>query len=165
MLDLSKYNPEIHHLSPKLRDTFKYGYSYVIVYKDALDISIPLDKTNVYNEDGTVFDSLSLNNIHTLLGKAFVPVERMAKDYYLVQVSFDEKLMDGKREQELLKELLEAYKYQNIRDLDNDGINDSEVEDIDWAGALADTSKNYFLFVSARELQEVPIVVVQEPTM
>ena len=165
MLDLSKYNPEIHHLSPKLRDTFKYGYSYVIVYKDALDIDIPLGKTNVYNADDTVFASLSLNNVHTLLGASFVPVERMARDYYLVQVCFDEKLIDGKREQELLKELLEAYGYQNIRDLNNDGINDSEIEDIDWDVALADISKKYFLFVSAREVQAVPVVKTQEPTI
>ena len=150
-----------------LLDTVTNGYQYIVVHKDALAIDIPLSKlaTKLIADDTPTGNFLNIADMETLLGSKFVPVPKLDINYVLIHWCFDEKLIGGKSEQELLKGLFTAYGFTNIRDLNNDGINDSEIEDVDWAGDLADTSKKYFLFVSAREVQTVPVVETLEPTI
>ena len=153
------YNPETEYIKRgELVDTVTNGYQYVVVHKDTLAVPIPLSKMAVYNTETNaptgVF--MSLQDVADELGNLFVPTQGFLNpDYVVIHWSFDEKKIGGLYEQDYLKQLLDGYGFQNMRDLTNDGTNDTEIKDIDYNGCLADTSKKYYLFVSAREIEYV----------
>lgn len=148
-------NQHIH--IAELQATVTNGYQYIIVHKDALDIEIPMTKCaiidNATNEPTGNF--LSINDISDLISSLFTPVSGYIDAYYrLVHWCFDERKIDGLYEQDYIKQLLDTNGFQNLRDLDNDGLNDSLVEDIDYDAALAE-NKKYYMLVSAREVHSV----------
>jgi len=152
------YNPKTEYiLQSELVDTVTHGYQYIILHDDAKAIPIQMSKTAIYNksDDSMTGRFLGVNDIDEALGHLFVPVGGYIDvGYSLIHWCFDEKRIDGKYEQDYLKEMLIANGFVNIRDINNDGINDTNIEDLDWDAALALENK-YFCFVSAREVQHV----------
>jgi len=153
------YDKETQHINTQeLRETVTNGYQYIVVHKDALDIDIPMAKCAIFSNDTNepTGDYLSINDISDELGSLFTPIGGyVAADYRLVHWCFDERKINGLYEQDYIKQLLDANGYQNLRDLDNDGLNDSAIEDIDYAAALADEGKKYYMLVSAKEVKSV----------
>ena len=150
------YNEETEYiLKDQIENTLKYGYQNLIVHKDSMDMSLyGLDKCAVYNiSDNTQTSQfLTPNELSDIMGKLFVPVQGyISEDYFLMRWCFDERLIGGRREQDMLSQLLTYYGFQNLRDLDNDGLNDTEIHKIDYESALADTDKRYFMVVSSLE--------------
>jgi hypothetical protein len=97
-----------------------------------------------------------MNDISDELGSLFTPVEGyIDSDYMLVHWCFDERKVNGLYEQDYIKQLLDGNGYQNLRDLNNDGLNDTLIEDIDYTTALADSTKKYYMLVSAKEVKRV----------
>ena len=143
-----------------LRELVRSGHQYAIVPSDALDIAIPLSKMEV-KEDDVVTRYLSLNEVSELLGSDFVPVKKF-NDHVLLHWCFDELIADGRTEQSMIKELLEAYGFVNMRDLDGDGLNDSLAEAMDWVLIKADTTVKYYGIFSQREIKYVKFDVVEE---
>ena len=141
----------------ELQATVTNGYQYVVIHKDALDIEIPMDKCTIIDNETNepTGNFLSINDISELLGSLFTSVSGyIDTDYRLVHWCFDERKIDGLYEQDYIKQLLDASGFQNLRDLDNDGLNDSLVEDIDYDAALA-KDKKYYMLVSAKEVHNV----------
>ena len=142
----------------ELQATATNGYQYVVIHKDALDIEIPMSMCAIIDNETNepTGNFLSINDISDLFGSLFTPVSGyIDADYRLVHWCFDERKIDGLYEQDYIKQLLDANGYQNLRDLDNDGLNDSLVEDIDYDTALSDTTKKYYMLVSAKEVHNV----------
>ena len=154
-----KYDKETQYINTKeLVDTVTNGYQYIIVHKDALNIDIPMEKCAIYDKatDTPTGNFLSISDISDELGTLFTPVSGYIEaDYRLVHWCFDERKIDGLYEQDYIKQLLDGYGYQNLRDLDNDGLNDSVIEAIDYDTALADGTKKYYMLVSAKEVKSV----------
>ena len=154
-----KYDKETQHINiNELQETVTNGYQYIVIHKDALAINIPMAKCAIIDNDTNepTGDFLSVNDISDELGTLFTPVSGyIAKDYRLVHWCFDERLIDGLYEQDYVKQLLDGNGYQNLRDLDNNGKNDTTIEAIDYDTALADTTKKYYMLVSAKEIRKV----------
>lgn len=151
----------------EITDTVTNGYQYIIVHSDALNIEIPMEKCAILDNatNKPTGNFLTITDINDILGDKFVPtLGYLADGYYLVHWCFDERLINGLYEQQYIKQLFSANGFQNLRDLNNDGINDSTVEMIDYATALADKTKKYYMIVSAREIHKVPKYKKPEPT-
>lgn len=149
-------NYETHYIRrDELLERVRNGYQYAILHKDALDIKVPKPIFGVYAlADDSVADYMSLSGVRTVLGSDFKPVSGyISKDMVLVHFSFDEKKVNGLREQDEMMELLKAHGFVNLRDLNDDGINDTEIDEIDYSVMQANTK--YFMFVSAREVKYV----------
>lgn len=136
----------------KLKEVVTNGHQYVMVYIDAMDIEIPLSRLAVYDKEGGVIQRyLSINGLSLKLGHLFTPINVFG-NYWLIHWCFDEKKIDGATEQDLLKALLSGYGYINIRDIDSNGINDTEIEDLNFTDAFKLDHK-YFGFFSMREVK------------
>ena len=146
-----------------LKETVTNGNQYAIVHVDAMDETIPLNKLAITNvETDAVEGYLKLNGVKDLLGFYFQPSERL-KDHLILHWCFDEKRIKGVREQDLLIGLLTSLGYTNMRDLDNDGVNDSEVKDMDWdtIQARIDAGERFFGFFSKVEVKHVPTMPIE----
>ena len=143
-----------------LKELVRSGHQYAIVPSEALDIAIPLSKMEV-REDDVVTRYLSLNEVSELLGSDFVPRVKF-NNHVLIHWCFDELLSDGKTEQAMIKELLEAYGFVNMRDLDGDGLNDSLAEDIDCDLIKSNLDARYYGLFSQREVKFVKFDVAEE---
>jgi len=141
-----------------LIDVVTNGYQYVVVHKDALNIDIPLDACSIFDNDTNkpTGNYLSIKDISDALGTLFTPISGyIAADYRLINWCFSERKINGLYEQDYIRQLLDKNGYQNLRDLDNNGKNDCLVKDIDYTTALSDTSKKYYMIVSAKEIKAV----------
>jgi len=144
--------------SSLLEETVTDGYSYIILHKSALTVPIPLSKMGIYNTiDNTLAGYMSLSDLSIQLGSLFVPASGiLGADYRVVHWGFDERLQGGLSEQQMLRQLLRSKGFTNIRDLNNDGLNDVGIEAMDWVTPLKNLTKKYYCFASAREIKYLP---------
>jgi len=153
------YDKQTQHINTEeLVATVTNGYQYIIVHKGALNVDIPMEKCAIFDNktNKPTGNFLSINDISDELGTMFTPVDGyIDADYRLVHWCFDERKINGLYEQDYIKQLLDGNGFQNLRDLNNDGLNDSTVENIDYDTALADTAKKYYMLVSAKEVKSV----------
>ena len=154
-----KYDKETQHIDiNELQETVTNGYQYIVVHKDALSIDIPMARCAIIDNETNepTGNFLSINDISDEFGTLFTPViGYIGADYRLVHWCFDERKIDSLYEQDYIKQLLDGNGYQNLRDLNNDGLNDTAIEDIDYNTAFADTTKKYYMLVSAKEIRKV----------
>ena len=149
----------------ELIDTVTNGYQYIIIHKDALAVDIPMAKCATFDSatNKPTGNYLSIQDISDELGTLFTPVScYIDADYRLVHWCFDERKINGLYEQDYIRQLLDANGFQNLRDLNSDGLNDSLIEYIDYDTALSDTTKKYYMLVSAKEAHSVKKYVTEE---
>jgi hypothetical protein len=136
-----------------LRERIKNGYDY-IVYPNAMgDMPITLKKMEKIDATGKVIGHYSINELSTLFGDDFTPVQYINTKFMLIHWSFDEiiDVTSGVSERQLTKDLLKSKGLVDMR------VGYPDAKSIDY-GSL---KGNEFGFFGAYEMRYVPKYVVQ----